>query len=64
MDKKDCKVGMKVKFTERISFKNKQERTGTVVGVYSTYAVIKILDKYNSAFFFRDIHEIENKKND
>ncbi len=65
MNKKDCKVGMKVCLTERLGRRSTERKIGTVVGIYSTYAVIRFKDKYNSAFFFNDIDFFnDNNKED
>ena len=62
MNRQECKIGMKVCLIQDIGFgRQKRRREGKVVGMYSNYAVVKLLDKYNSAFFYWELAEIEDK---
>lgn len=51
---------MKVNLIEDFHFgRKKTPRTGVIIGIYPSFALVRILDKYNSAFFYYQLSEAE-----
>lgn len=65
MNRRDCKIGMKVCLNEDLAKgRLKVKRIGEVVGVYERYAVVRILNKYNSGFFYSELTEYNDSMKD
>lgn len=62
MNRQECKIGMKVCLIQDTGFgRQKKKREGEVIGMYSNYAVVRLLNKYNSAFFYWELTEVKEK---
>lgn len=62
MNRQECKIGMKVCLIQDAGFgRQKKKREGEVIGMYSNYAVVRLLNKYNSAFFYWELTEVKEK---